>query len=242
MNYVEELKDFGLHDAEARVYLFLLEEGRSTVLRVSHRTGIARTNCYHILERLKTRGLVREIKSGKKKTYVPNDPEALLREHLTKGEHLKRIVPNLRDIYTTQKHKPRIQFYDGWEQVKQIYVRVLGANEVYALGSVNKLIEIDDRFFKAYAKKLKARGVVFHDIVSKKTHDYVLEEFGGVLKGLHSTKTLPVAYEDIPTDILVWSDCVAINILDDPVFGTVITHPLLARTFRTILRVLEDEL
>jgi hypothetical protein len=55
-------------------------------------------------------------------------------------------------------------------------------------------------------------------------------------------KLLPSEYGELPTDMLIWEDNIALLTLEEPIFGTVITSPLLAKSYRIIFRALHDRL
>ena len=121
MTLTDQLKALGLNRTETRIYLYLLEQGLSTPPQIARGTGITRTNCYNILESLKEKDLIAEQTQGKRKAYLARDPEALVRSLERKKEIINEILPQLRGLYTTQKNKPKIKFYDGVEQIKEIY-------------------------------------------------------------------------------------------------------------------------
>lgn len=55
-----------------------------------------------------------------------------------------------------------------------------------------------------------------------------------ILRGLYEARYLPSEHQDFPTDLLIWKDNVALITLQEPIFGTILTNPLLAKTFRII--------
>lgn len=240
MTIEEQLKEIGLTKSESRVYLYLLEQGLATPPQIARATGIARTNCYNILSALKDSGLIEEQAKGKRKAYVASDPEALLRTIQKKKEAVERLVPDLRALYTTQKNKPKIRFYDGFEQVKEIYWQATNTDKLLALGSTKQLTEKDADFFLKWEKTMKKKGVILEDLITDPSEQVGVEETKRILGGLYDFRLLPKKYSDFPTDILVWSNNIALITLQEPVFGTVITSPLLAQTFRFMLEMVRD--
>ncbi len=57
MNEIETLESLGLSEAEARVYLALLETGSTLAGPIIKKTGLHRGTTYQILQRLKEKGL-----------------------------------------------------------------------------------------------------------------------------------------------------------------------------------------
>lgn len=242
MDIKQQLRQFGLTSSEIAVYLYLLEQGLSSPPQVSKGTGITRTNCYHVLESLVTQGLVAEQEKGKRKAYLASDPEALLRSFDTRRESLAGVVPDLRAMYTVQKNKPKIRFFDGWEEVKQIYWQTYEADAVYAIGSTKQLSDLQQSFLHAYAKGLKEKEIVLNDMLSNSSGNEVAESMKEMMKGYYEYTVLPSKYDEFQTDILVWNDSIALISLEEPIFGTVLTNPPLAKTFRTMFRIMKDGL
>lgn len=238
MTLEEQLKQFGLHKTETVIYLHLLEAGLSTPPQIARATGIARTNCYNVLESLSDKGLIEVQKHGNRKAYIAADPEALLRNLETKKTAVERLLPDLRALHTVQKNKPAIRFYEGWEQVKQIYWQTLEGNEIYAIGSTKYLSELQHSFFATFAKGLKEKGVMLYDILSNESGQEHARMLANLLKGHYDYAVVPKQFPDFETDILVWGDHVAIIALKEPIFGTVLTNPLLAQSFKTMFKIM----
>lgn len=239
MNTIEEqLKEIGLHHSESSVYLYLLENGLSSPPQISKGTGIARTNCYNLLISLKEKGLIDEHESRKRKVYVASDPESLLRSLDKKREATARLLPDLRALYVIQKNKPKIHFFDGFEQVKEIYSKSLNAKEIFALGSTKQISDLDSNFLQNYFNEIKKRGIFFHDILSEQSKDFTNNIAAPIVKGMYEYKFLPKQYGDAPTDILIWDDNVALINLHEPMFGTILTNQMLAETFKMIHKII----
>lgn len=243
MNKIEQsLHILGLTQNEIRLYLYLLEHGVSTPPQLAHGTQMERPNCYEILRRLKEKGLIAEQKHGQRKAYAASDPAALLQNWERKKDLLNDIVPDLRALYTTQKNKPKIQFYDGLEQVKQIYEQTLSADEIFGFASTAQLFAQDPKFFTRYLKRLQQRGIVFHDILTHASTTTAAPEMKAVLRGLYEMKFFPKNYADVPVDILIWEDNIALIAISKPIFGTVLTHQDITKLFRIIFAVMWQRL
>ncbi len=243
MEIHNELQKIGLTKSEGAIYLFLLENGLSTPVQIAHGTGILRTNCYHVLETLQGHGLIRKETIGsKRKAYLASDPESLYQSIEQKREVIAHILPDLRGLYTTQKHKPKIQFYDGLEQIKEVYWQTLQAKEIFAIGSTKTLSTVLPNLYTSYLKEIKARDIVFHDILTHASRASAGPAMQEVLKGLYDVQYLPAAYDDNPTDILIWDDHVAHVTLEEPFFATVLTNPLIAKTMRLVFSAVKDGL
>ncbi len=237
-----DLRSLGLNKTEATVYLFLLENGASSPAQIAKGASILRTNSYHVLQSLQAQGLVQATPVGKRQAYIARDPESLYQSIETKKQAITRILPDLRGLYTTQKHKPKIQFYDGIEQITQAYWQSLEAKEVFAIGSTNTLDSVLPKIYQRYVKEVKTRGIFFHDLLTEQSRSSAAPYMKSILKGMYELKYLPKKHGDIPTDLLIWNDSFAHITLEEPYFATVITSPLLTKTMKTLFWTLWETL
>jgi len=238
MLFDQELRAIGLRKSEITIYTYLLENGLSTPPQIAKATNIARSNCYNILQDLKHKGLILEQIKAKRKAYIASDPDALLRSIEQKKEVISRILPDLRGLYTVQKNKPKIQFYEGFEQVKEIYWQSTKTDKLLALGSTKHITDNDPAFFAQYQEEIKNRGVILQDLLTNPSQAVGINETQRILKGLYDMRVLPEKYKDFPTDLLIWNNNIALITLQEPIFGTVITNQLLAQTFRYIFEII----
>lgn len=237
-NLIKNLKNISLKQNEAEVYLYLLQNGLSTPPQIAKGTGIFRTNCYNILQTLKEKDILEEQKRGKKKVYLARDPESLKLGLTRKIELIDLILSDLRSLYRTQKNKPLIRFFDGWQEVKNIYEMTLNTESLYATGSTEKLQKIDPIYFEKYFKILEKNKVMVKDLLSPSSKNKSVKTIREIRNSLHQIKFIPERFEETETDILVWDDNVALISLDEPIFGTVITNPPLAKTITTLIKVI----
>lgn len=242
MELPQALKDLGLVSSEIRVYLYLLEHGLSTPTQIARGTGIQRTNCYHVLRSLLEKGLILEQSKGARSAYLTNDPDALLLSLERKREIVSQILPDLRGLQNIQRNKPTIRFFDGISQIEQLYTLALETDELFGLGSTERIYKLMPTFFAWWVKEAKKRNIVIHDIVTFPSSKEAKQNMSGILKGLYGAKTLPPTYGELPTDLLVWHDHVALITLEEPYFGTLLTNPQLARTFKIVLELLGQRL
>ena len=238
----KELKLAGLKKNEAEIYLYLIENGISTPPQIAKGTGILRTNCYNIIQSLKEKDVIEEQKRGSRKVYIARDPESLKLSLARRMEAVERILPDLRGLYTTQKNKPTFRFFEGFEEVKNIYEMTLFAEAIYATGSTDQLKELSPDFFESYVKKVSKNKIIFHDLLPAKAKQLSAQTIAQAAGELYSVKFLPEQYKENLTDLLIWNDNIALIGLDEPIFGTVITHAALAQTFKTLLKLIWDKI
>jgi sugar-specific transcriptional regulator TrmB len=242
MDINNELKQLGLHKSEIRVYLYLLENGLSTPPQVAKGTAIARTNCYHVLRELEEKQLIQVQASGKRKAYLARDPESIVATLERKREAATRAVPELRELYTAQKNKPKIRFFSGPEEIQELYRQTLTAEKLFGFVDAEKFFTVLGKFGEWYIEEIHKRKIIFDDIFTAASQGKSTERVEELRGALHTIKFLPPRYKDAPTDILIWGDNIALVTLEKPIFGTIITNPALARTFKTIFAILWENL
>lgn len=238
MQIEQKLKDIGLNSSESAVYVYLLKNGLSSPPQIAKGTRIARTNTYHILRSLQEKMIIQRQKNRKRFAYLTKNPESLLSQAERLKSATEDILPELRALHKTNVNKPSIQFYDGWDEVQEIYRASLESERIDAIGSTKKLSEfLGGGFFATYEKEVKKRHIIINDILTADSKA-VAEKTQAILGPLYTTTYLDARHGTLPTDILIWNDMIALISLEEPIFGTVITNKNLAQTFRALHQVL----
>src|SRR3990167_8430777 len=91
------LEDMGLSNAEAKIYVALLELGQSKTGRIIDVTKLQSSTVYHVLGSLVEKGIASYILKGKTKHYQAESPEALLAFLEDKKRTLNEIMPELKE-------------------------------------------------------------------------------------------------------------------------------------------------
>lgn len=231
------LKDYGLTESETKIYLYLLSQGQATPPAIAKATGISRPNCYSVLQSLEGRGLITDRLQGKRKVYLANDPAVLIATLEDKKTALENALPMLRTLFDKQANKPNIKFYEGIEQFKVLFNEVLKSKnkKVYGVASTQKLFKaMGHDFFKIWGHKMGQTGIMLNDILSfestKSSADFAKSNFAGY----YNSKTLPVTAGDLPSDILIWDEYVALMSLEEPLFATLIKNQAVADTIKIL--------
>lgn len=234
-----KLKDFGLHPSEILVYLFLLERGASTVSETSLGTQILRTNCYGVIKNLINKDLVQSIKQSGVQKYSANNPNSFLKAIDKKKQMVaEELIPELLNIFKSQKNKPVIKFYEGKEEVKEIFLQMYDAKEIFGFTSTKKLLPFYPKFFVEWRKELKRRGIFLKDMLTESSKETEAKQVKEELGVFFENRIIPKKFGDVSSDILVWNDNIALITLDEPIFGTVINNPELAQTFKVMFSMM----
>ncbi len=137
---VETLKEAGLTDGEAKVYLALLKLGPITSGPVIEESGVANSIIYRILNNLIDKGLASYIIKGKTKYFRAAKPQKILdyidekKDKLEKSKIIiEKMIPQLLNIHqNTQEINAQIfEGFKGFITAWEICYSKLGKGEEY---------------------------------------------------------------------------------------------------------------
>ncbi len=231
------LKEIGLNEKEARVYLASLELGQSVVQKIAQKAGINRATAYFVIEGLIKMGLISTFQKDKKQFFVAADPDKLVdvldqkKEEIEKRKsELKKILPQLQSIDTKQKDRPVVKYYEGKEGLLTMSEELLKKAKdnilmAYSVDAVNKIFSEKERE-KARTKRVKKK------IKTKVIYTYK----DGILKSTKDGKRRKVPLEKFPLncDIAIYNDFVRISSLGKRLTGIVIEDKDIANSFRSV--------
>jgi HTH-type transcriptional regulator, sugar sensing transcriptional regulator len=152
----DELKEFGLDDKKARVYLAILELGQAKAHQIAHKAAVSRPTAYDILEKLADQGLVGAYDKHKIRYYIANNPEKIKRKLQEKERAFDQILPQLKSTFNVLKGKPKISFYEGIEGIKTVFEDTIAAKNKQLCGilSMYDLFKIPGKkFMDDYVKR-----------------------------------------------------------------------------------------
>jgi HTH-type transcriptional regulator, sugar sensing transcriptional regulator len=125
MNLVQALKNLGLNEKEAQVYIALLQMGQSTAYTVAKHSGLKKPTAYVILDGLIERGVVFMVPKTNTREYSAVSPEELfgiVKSRLESAE--KEALPELMALNKGQDHKVSVTYYEGLDGIKEMYNRL----------------------------------------------------------------------------------------------------------------------
>lgn len=180
---LEELKNAGLSENEAKVYLAALELGETSVYRLAKKSGVKRTTTYLAVENLKEKGLMSEYMRDNVTVCYAENPKKLT-EHLEEKKNaLEKIMPELLAFTNLIDKKPKIRYFEGKEAYKEVFSDVLKYPDSQMLGTFNEKFWDWEKYFTGYfmpkrkEKKIWAR-ILFKDssemrVISQKINEYL---------------------------------------------------------------------
>ncbi len=167
MNLTTQLQSFGLNKKQASVYLACLESGRTSVQNISKKTGIKRTSVYDLVTGLIEQGLIIQTIKGKKRFFVAEDPKIIKKRLMQKQNEFDELLPELQSLYSIPGHKPKIEYYEGIDGIKQVLEKTLTSKEK-ELKSILPLKDfldlVGEEFFHHYTQKRIKHGYTLRTI------------------------------------------------------------------------------
>ncbi len=165
------LKDFGLSDDEAQIYLGLLRMGGGKASEVSHFTKIDRVKAYKMLENLKNLGFITSTLSSPA-IFSANDIEKTLddviQRKLSETEklqshksHLLQLLENFK-VKEAETGLPRLTVISGRTNIYYQMIKIIdeAQDELYLAASVSDLIRMFYTNIPEALEKAKKRNVV----------------------------------------------------------------------------------
>lgn len=151
------LKDFGLSDNEAKVYLSSLSLGPSTIAEITEVAEINRTTGYSVVQSLERQGLMSIEVKGFKKLYAAQSPERLEILLETKRDKFKKSFPEFAALYNLKGGEGAVKYFEGIEGVKSAYLELLDDlkphDYYYSISEVERWYDLDPDFFESIRKR-----------------------------------------------------------------------------------------
>jgi HTH-type transcriptional regulator, sugar sensing transcriptional regulator len=228
---VEEkiLKDLGLTEIEAKIYLACLELGTDSVLHIAKKAEIKRPTCYLSLDNLFEKGLVSKIEKKNTTLYSAEDPHIILNKYKEKVANFQDLLPFFHAKFN-KGPKPKIRYYEGKEALWEIYTKVIFPEEkIYFFGTdTKKLIDNFPTLVNYWLKNHSSKCKEFLELVSYNKEGLEYMETSGKNREIRiMPKNLPVF-----ADIGIVKNKLFIVSLDN-LFGVLIESEDIAKTFKS---------
>ena len=245
------LTEAGLDEVESKTYMTLLDNGPLTILELSKKGNLKRTNLYNILNELENKNLVKKDPSSKIR-YIPNPPEEInklfeYKEQLISHAKLnfEILVDNLNSRYYLSENKPLITIKEGVNGLKYLY------DDVNNTGKDILLIRSHFDATRPEVRKMTATQIVAQvkrgvrsKVLNPISHSQVKEA-----KKLYEKYDTARLVEErfvlepkmvLPSQILIYGDKTSMTTIKESIITTIIDNPDITQTFRTLFSFMWD--
>ena len=121
------LQQYGLSEKEAKVYLTTLQLGSAPASSITRNAKENRATVYTLLKELQKKWIVNELKKWSMTYFSVVAPEILLRDLEDKYNSFKEKIPEFLVIAEKFGNKPKVQFFEWIEWVKNMYEDLLSS-------------------------------------------------------------------------------------------------------------------
>lgn len=241
------LQNIGLTDKEIAVYLELLREEKSSVIDLSKKTNILRTSVYPILDNLLEKGLVSEVKVGKKVYFQAEAPERIgsyIESQKIKLEEQSQLandyIPQLKSLSRQTGEKPIVKVYEGREGVFQANEESFGYGKIDKDDTAYFIYPYDllENLFSEQEMKKSSAQRTRRQIKSQALYTYSK----GERSNSESSTRFKIDGEKYPIkcDVSIFKDVVRINTLSKSLSSLVIKSQDIADTLRSLFKAVFD--
>ena len=240
MKIKNALKQFGLTEKQAEIYLACLELGSSPVNLISKKSNSPRTTCYDILETLRDMGLVSSFVKKKTRYYSVEDPKKLLRSAEAKTQDLKEVLPQLEALfYSEDKEKPRVRFFQGEAGMKQILQEILqDKKDVLSFSSADDLLELFGDYWPKFVQERVKKKIIVRVIMLNTPKAHERKKMGA--QQLRLVKMVPVEFKH-QGSIIIFGNKVALFSLTKDRTAIIIESKIIARLHRSALEYIWEK-
>lgn len=236
MELQQILEEIGLSPNEVRVYLGVLELGKSTVSPIAKKAKVKRTYCYDILDSLVKKGLVTFVIKNNRRRYSAEDPRKLQYKLNNQLIIYQSVLPELTLLYNKEiSGKPKVRFYDGEPEIAAMYEELAYISKVDAVGSPLCI----EQYFGKYLKKtiaqvmtenLRVRELIPHGENHAYYHPYYKKPY-------HEYRFLPAGVK-LKTDMMLFENKVALVSYGKELHAVVIEDSNIVDTQKVLFEIL----
>lgn len=242
MNSILELKlkDIGLAEKEAKVYLAAMDLGPATAKQIAQKANVNRATTYVQIESLMEKGLMSSFDKGKKTFFNAESPEHLFRliekqknETVEKEKILKETLGKLKSVFEYSGERPRVRFFEGKEGLKMMQNDFLKTKDkkieiMYHRDIIEKIFSEDERklyYQQRINKKIYARSL------------YTGKKGKSEASLLTTRFWLPEEKFPISSDITIYGDKIAFVAFEGKPIGIIIESKTITNTLRAIFNL-----
>jgi sugar-specific transcriptional regulator TrmB len=249
-SYSQALIAAGLTKEQANVYEPLIREGKLRATQLAKRAELSRTYVYRILEELEGLGLItREEPPGKPAVFAPRHPfalEELARKRQEEANIAKRTLEgamaSLISDYTAASKIPGVRVLSGIEGLEEIYKDILKEKKDILL--IRSALDNQEGGLKemvlAQIAKQVAAGIRTRLIGRSRAPGGISEaDLRARDKArLTERRTLPRDSFQLPAQIIIYGNKVAITSYREPLITTVIENDAIRETMQVLFELL----
>ncbi len=239
MEIVESLIKSGFSSSEAKVYLAILALGEATVLPIAKKSGLQRTYCYDVLEKLNEKGFVYYVERRGRRRYVAAQPKIVKKVLLNKINSLDSVLPDLEILYQQVPSRPRVRYFDGKEGLEAVHDETLAeASEVLVLGSGEDWLRLFPDY-QDFIKQLVKANIIIKDLIERTPETLGYQK---LYRPPQQEMRFIKENWDLPADCAIWGNKVAwLSYASDDLHAVLIESAQIAQAMKTTFSILWEQ-
>ncbi len=226
----------GLTKNESKVFFDLVKHGKSSVLDISKRTAIHRTNVYDTLRELEIKGFAFEVVEGDKKLFIARKSDKIIEYVDEIKQEVRDIAPYLKQIEREELYEESIVMSKGTSAIRGALSGLLDLKEEINIYGATK--EAPENFGIAFLDEFH-RNRVKNKITMNHIYHYDAPERIKKLNGLAYTEAryLPKKYYSA-VSTAICGDTVILFIFTNPVSMIKIKNKAIADSYNKYFEIL----
>ncbi|MBT4917057.1 hypothetical protein HN709_04270 [Candidatus Peregrinibacteria bacterium] len=156
----DDLEKLGFTSEESDCYMALLETGGGFASTIARKAHSHRVTTYNTLENLEKKGFARKAKKRGILFFYPVNPQFLLNRIEERFETAKSVVPELIDLQSAHTFKPKIQFFEGKDDIWEVFKDMLESKtEVIGYTNFEMAQDLFADYLTKYQKEVLEKGL-----------------------------------------------------------------------------------
>lgn len=232
---IDVLKNLGLTEKEANIYLANLELGSSPVSDIAKQSHVNRVTTYDILEKLIKKGYINYFTKNKIKYFTAVKPDTIYKITHQRTNDLKNVLPELKRLHGETPH-PTIRYFEGLNGIKAIYEDTLRSRtEILNYANSEEIREFWPDYDKEYVekrakKKIHLRGIAPLDEAGLKVQKENRKYYRNI-------KLIPRNKYNFSNEINIYDNKISIISFNEGLIGMIIKSAEIAETQRVIFKM-----
>jgi len=214
MSIKSQIKQLGLSQKEAMIYLTLLKIGNATVPKIAKYSNIPSSTARDTLVTLSEKGLVSKYKTGSKNHYSPTEPRLLKEKVMRQVDLVNDLVPKLNALYHPLLKETTVRYFDHRSGFDVLFKEIANeAHDLLAIGSAD-VEEFLPEYFPELTKVRLKYSIPLKLILPYSEYARVVQKEDS--KQLRKTKILKETTK-IPATMFIWQNKLAVfSVGDNP--------------------------
>lgn len=161
------LRQIGLEEKQAKIYLACLELGETSIKDIAQKAEIKRTTIYDLIDEMINFGYIKATTRGKRKRFIASDPDELKIVLKKREALLDEMLPELKSLVSTSGIKPKMLFFEGLQGLREAYEDTLKIKNstIQAWASEDIVKALGKDWADDYIRRRTKKGIKMESII-----------------------------------------------------------------------------